>query len=193
MAGITLDFVTPDWESQDWACVFYPDDLPDAWRLAYYSNEFPSVLLPASRWMSMAEAEWEEWRSDTPEGFRIYLELPAQQRAPMVPYRVRELLAGRLTGGLAREPVQAEALPAASGVPLYRLMGDSSPDGLAGFLPAVSPLDSGARDLRATQAWLADLSRRFGGGPVLVVLDGGTADAEVMRRWWQLAWLMGLA
>ena len=39
------------WRHKHWSNTFYPEDLPvdadDDWRLAYYSNEFNAVLVPA--------------------------------------------------------------------------------------------------------------------------------------------------
>ena len=37
-----------DWEHPAWNQEFYPDDLPEDWRLSYYANEFPVVLVPVS-------------------------------------------------------------------------------------------------------------------------------------------------
>ena len=36
-----------DWRYPRWVGDFYPDDLPEDWRLGYYGNEFPVVLVPA--------------------------------------------------------------------------------------------------------------------------------------------------
>jgi len=42
------------WRHSHWSDVFYPEDLPmvgeEDWRLAYYSNEFNTVLVPANYW-----------------------------------------------------------------------------------------------------------------------------------------------
>ncbi len=33
------------WDHPAWQGSFYPDDLPADWRLTYYANEVPGVLL----------------------------------------------------------------------------------------------------------------------------------------------------
>ncbi|NOX75675.1 MAG: hypothetical protein GXP17_03470 [Gammaproteobacteria bacterium] len=69
-------FVAPrGWAHSDWHGDFFPDDLPDDWRLSYFSNEFRAVVLPESDWLGMAVVEIERWVSDTPEAFLFYLEI----------------------------------------------------------------------------------------------------------------------
>ncbi len=61
-----------DWEHEHWLGCFYPDDLPEDWRLSYYANEFSGVLLPQDKWCN-DNADFEQWLEDVPEGFRFYL------------------------------------------------------------------------------------------------------------------------
>jgi hypothetical protein len=63
------------WEYPAWWDSFYPEDLPQDWRLSFYSNEFPVVLLPASRVAAAGEAEVTEWLEETNEAFRFVLQL----------------------------------------------------------------------------------------------------------------------
>ena len=63
------------WEYPSWRDSFYPEDLPEDWRLSYYSNEFPVVLLPVSRLAAAELSEVTEWLEETHQGFRFVLEL----------------------------------------------------------------------------------------------------------------------
>jgi hypothetical protein len=63
------------WEYAAWEESFYPEDLPSDWRLSFYSNEFPVVLLPASRLAEAATPEVTEWLEETHAKFRFVLQL----------------------------------------------------------------------------------------------------------------------
>lgn len=39
------------WAHPGWMGSFYPDDLPEDWRLAYYANLYRVVLVPAEAWL----------------------------------------------------------------------------------------------------------------------------------------------
>jgi len=55
------------WDHVDWQGVFYPDDLPEDWRLTYYANEFKSVYVPQSVWLHASIDDIEEWADGTPD------------------------------------------------------------------------------------------------------------------------------
>lgn len=63
------------WLKASWSQEYYPDDMPLEWRLAYYANEFPGVLVPAHYWATDAWPDTEQWREDVPERFRFFIEL----------------------------------------------------------------------------------------------------------------------
>jgi hypothetical protein len=63
------------WSYPSWHGTFYPDDLPEDWRLSYYSNEFNAVVVPATEWVGMDVVEIERWVEDVPEEFLFYLEI----------------------------------------------------------------------------------------------------------------------
>lgn len=67
------------WLHDEWSEQFYPDDLPDEWRLGYYGNEFSVVLVPASYWVQGADAVT-EWLEETDESPRFVCEWPADAR-----------------------------------------------------------------------------------------------------------------
>lgn len=51
---------TQGWESQSWLDTFYPEDMPEDWRLDYYSNFFECVLVEESVWQSWTEETLED-------------------------------------------------------------------------------------------------------------------------------------
>jgi len=59
------------WDHIDWPGAFYPDDLPEDWRLSYYANEFSSILVPEDVWQAN-DADFEQWVEDVPDDFRFY-------------------------------------------------------------------------------------------------------------------------
>lgn len=63
------------WSHPAWLENFYPDDLPEDWQLAYYSNEFRAIVVPAQTWKDLDVADVERWVEDTNSGFVFYLEV----------------------------------------------------------------------------------------------------------------------
>lgn len=63
------------WNYSSWYGNYYPDDLPEDWRLSYYSNEFRAVVVPASEWLEVDPVEIERWVDDTHEDFVFFLEV----------------------------------------------------------------------------------------------------------------------
>jgi len=63
------------WEFGPWEQSFYPEDLPEDWRLSFYSNEFPVVRLPTSRLAAATDTDVEEWLEETNSQFRFVLQL----------------------------------------------------------------------------------------------------------------------
>lgn len=76
------------WQYPQWDTSYYPEELPEEWRLAYYGNEYPVVLVPTAYWVqgravvdswlqesderpqficewtfSQEEIAWDEWRA----------------------------------------------------------------------------------------------------------------------------------
>lgn len=69
---------TCGWEHAQWLEAYYPDDLPEDWRLDYYANEFGCVVLPPELWMTADEEAIEQWLEDVGEDFMFFIELPAE-------------------------------------------------------------------------------------------------------------------
>jgi hypothetical protein len=52
------------WQYPQWDDSYYPEGLPEEWRLAYYGNEYPVVLIPAGYWAQGLRAI-ESWLQET--------------------------------------------------------------------------------------------------------------------------------
>lgn len=65
------------WKHSAWLNDFYDEDLPEDWRLGFYSNEFPVVYVPAVAWLVDEVIDLSQWTEDVSDSFRFILELPA--------------------------------------------------------------------------------------------------------------------
>lgn len=77
MNNFNLQIGAYGWLHSHWNATFYPDDLPEDWRLAYYSNEFNVVMVPQQYWRQDKGYDCENWLDDIHDEFRFYLECPA--------------------------------------------------------------------------------------------------------------------
>ncbi len=79
-AGQSVYVGADDWLHPQWCGVFYPDDMPVDWQLAYYATQFGCIWLPQTRWLAATAKEARQWVEDTPAGFRFLLERPVRMR-----------------------------------------------------------------------------------------------------------------
>ena len=66
-------FIHPDWDEN-----YYPSDIPEEWKLAYYANDFTAVVLPEAIWRNTKPELLEEWLEDIDDAFRVYLRVTTQ-------------------------------------------------------------------------------------------------------------------
>jgi hypothetical protein len=62
---------------------FYPDDIPEDWKLAFYSNEFNTACLSLPEPGSRAEQIF-EWVDDLPEEFELGLYIEHSAQIPII-------------------------------------------------------------------------------------------------------------
>jgi len=67
---------TIGWDHEDWVGNFYPDDLPDDWRFAYYSNDYRAVLATVDHFKISDNEAISEWEEDCDETFGFVVEIP---------------------------------------------------------------------------------------------------------------------
>jgi len=110
-----------DWLHRAWLQGYYPEDIPDEWRLGFYGNEFNTLLAPWARWRDGAESEWCEQLEDLDEDFHLYLELPAEVQA--LPDGLAGLGEGEQMAGLVCTTSNADDWQVEAdktGLPLFR-------------------------------------------------------------------------
>lgn len=93
------------WEHTRWLETYYPDDLPEDWRLDYYANEFGCVVLPAEVWMTAGEEAIEQWLEGVEDDFMFFLDLPVQ---PTEVGASLSAFAGRCAGAILHEGKSAD-------------------------------------------------------------------------------------
>ena len=71
---IVIDIAAYGWEGESWQG-FYPADLPEDWRLDFYSNEFRSVVVPLDMWQGITADVAEEWLDAVHAEFRFYFDV----------------------------------------------------------------------------------------------------------------------
>jgi hypothetical protein len=57
-----------DCQTADWLEAYYPDDLPQDWRLDYYANDYPLICLSEQQWLTQGD-------TDYPEHLLVYVEV----------------------------------------------------------------------------------------------------------------------
>ena len=91
--GAVRDDTSPAWDA------FYPEGLPDDWRLPFYAHHWKDLLVPSR--------DWSRFLSDpgsfdeAPEDLRLYFEVPpSEQEANSAMQSLADVLGKRLGGFL---------------------------------------------------------------------------------------------
>lgn len=141
------------WQHPHWLPSFYPDDLPEDWRLGFYANEFSAVMVPAH--YGLSDYDVEQWREEVPARFRFYLEYSSSVDAPTFASRCAEF--GPLLAGVISPVDPLIDLPC----PLYLLADTDQSVTLLkpanGEAPALAIIELGSADLRQQRKWLDHL------------------------------------
>jgi hypothetical protein len=185
-----IEVIARGWDRSDWCGEFYPEDLPEDWRLSYFANTFQSVLVPATSWRAAPRGRLAQWAGDVPERFGFYLEVDASDGP-----RGWRSDRGQTTLGMGQAgpgPAQWSRMPNPTETPDLTLaasaLGDRFAGSVAGLLlpasPAGSHAGSGTEPMRALAARDAQgqalLAREI---PLAIVTDPRAA----------LTWLTALA
>ena len=181
-----------DWEHPAWTRDYYPEDLPADWRLSYYANDLPQVLVPQARWLSAGEAGWADWLEAVGPGFRFFLELEPGPFSASLEACAAAL--GAHCGGVLA-PAQGQ-LPERCSAPLYLARTLARPEAPPpGSLPLALVLESAALgDLRGQRLLFEDLARGHAArGELPLFLGGNAPSMPVLLDAKQLAELMGMA
>lgn len=144
-----------DWESAG-LVDFYPDDVPQDWRLTWYANFCMAVVLPASRWQQADQEVVAQWCDQTQDNFWFYLLCESSDQvaqAIALSHAFKTKFAGLIF---------SEGLPLVdTDVPVLQL--------------GSTALSCIADDLRSARTAINPWLSAFSGDHGLVVLDGSIA------------------
>jgi len=68
-----IELAAYGWERADWLTDYYPEDLPEDWRLDYYANEYRQVLVPATYWNDSPDTS--DWADLAGQGLEFYFQV----------------------------------------------------------------------------------------------------------------------
>jgi len=190
----SVGFRHPQWDAH-----YYPDDIPDDWKLAYFANEFGACLLTADDIHTCA-AYLADIVEDLPTTFQLFLEVPSLPMPTLPPSLLSQIRGMVMPASLAASAAGQDTI-AALGLPVgLRSLDAMALDGAIGKLPPchtsgeIAPLDcsfvsaDAAKDLRTLKNcvpdWLASDQPQH-----LVFVDAGT-DIELIRRIEELVGLL---
>jgi len=83
------------WNQAHWGGSYYPEDLPEDWRLSYYANDYGCVLVPADYCL---HDDIEDWLDEVHEAFRFYFEWPQDPALQAAVVSASEILQPQLGG-----------------------------------------------------------------------------------------------
>ena len=100
MSNKTLEIGAFGWLHPGWDDSYYPEDLPEDWRLDFYSHHFNVLLMPCDDWKQVSQDDVEQWLSDVKSDFVFFLQLSrVPDQATMQQLQmIKGVLAERLTG-----------------------------------------------------------------------------------------------
>jgi hypothetical protein len=208
------------WEHEEWVGPFYPEDLPVDWRLDYYANEFPIVVIPGTSVTALEVSTLRFWDEELPAAFGFLVEAsvgPEEGRSAVSLGSLVEALAvirKRLRGFLwpagGSRPEQLAAFRSAGAPELapVHLMGEPHGPGweavALGLGQAWTPGASWARDidgpavldaglpLAALRAAVEDYLDRSRADVPRLILTGQPPDPIRLRETRSMLELMGL-
>jgi hypothetical protein len=99
---------TAGWLRDDWENGYYPSDLPEDWRLAYYANDADCVLLTADQWLQPSP-DFSAALAEAPAGLALFL-LPPDDMAAL-PAAPPAVLAGHPATLLVEQALPGAAWP----------------------------------------------------------------------------------
>jgi hypothetical protein len=167
---------------------FYPEGLPEDWRLTYFANTTRGVVLAPATWQAADGDMLARWRDDVHAAFRFYLAVDDGRVAAPLALHAAEILGERLGGWILPDGTDATALRLA---PCHRLV--CSPEAAA-RAPAVALAwevpPALTRDLRGARHAAEQIAAAAGERPAVAVL--GRARFADLMRWQSLLELLGV-
>ena len=114
---------TSGWSYPTWRPGFYPAGTDAGDFLSYYSERFRTVELNTTGYRLPAEAQFERWAAQTPDGFRFAVKLPGHRPRIVAAFEERVRVLGDRLG-----PVRVSLKSGRDEGMLELLLGSLSPD-----------------------------------------------------------------
>jgi len=168
------------WPCPHWRGRYFPEDLPQDWEFAFYSNDAGCLLLPAADWLALEPAQIAAWLDDCEPWFRFFLEDPGGELPP----ELLQAFGGNLGGVLCADAPPRPPLA----VPQWRPVG-SGEWAEVGTGARLCHWDIAGEDLRVLRHRFQALPART----MALVLTGEGETPERLREVQTLAELLGLA
>ena len=188
-----MKFGSYDWRWPQWNGIYYPDDLPEDWRLSYYANEFDTVLLPEDVWQGRREA-LNDCMAELPSDFTVWLELmnPTISDIPFalssvagVLYRGTERVAVNVheNRAVVASSAEPEGMPRCWS-PQREIGSDLAPVALVPAEAIASP--------RQLRTWVEGLAKLAGDRESYLIFEGTPPSLEWMDQAKTIARLLGV-
>ena len=103
---------TIGWEFESWDNGYYPEDIPQEWKLGYYANDLTAVVVPESVWKQADAEDLEEMSEDIHEDFGFYFQVASSLPSAGERELVKEVFADTCLGFLVEESVKVDAASA---------------------------------------------------------------------------------
>lgn len=176
---VQVDVGALDWEAEAWLKTYYPQDLPEDWKAAYYANEYRCA---GAVWSPTRLADWDE---GLPEDFALWLIGNESALGPDDLHRAWRALGRRLSGVWAVSPDTAAAARELGLAAVEAAWEADRANDWAGF--GIYRADA-TLDLRAARRWLEAFGAAPGPQRRQALVAGTPAQVEQLRS---LAGLLG--
>lgn len=91
---------TIGWLFDSWDRDYYPEDIPQEWKLGYYANELTAVVVPEALWKQADPEQLEEMAEDVHEEFGFYFQIKAHWPSVQEYERLYSIFADNVFGFL---------------------------------------------------------------------------------------------
>lgn len=168
------------WLHSGWQHNFYPDDLPQDWQLAYYSNEFSMVVIREQEWMQIEDMA--DLQKECPEDFQFLIEWPVlaltENLFGQFIDRIQQL--GRQCAGVII-PAQQEPLLVRCRSCLPETIPCYFEGTLASETNGLIKVSDGT-NLKELRGLLESAMRLSASSPVRVIVEGEPPEIELLRN-----------
>ncbi len=94
---------TTGWLFDRWNEDYYPEDIPEDWKLGYYANDMTAVVVPEALWLQADELQLEDMVEDVHEEFAFYLQIESCWPSVEQQERIKIVLADHFFGFLVED------------------------------------------------------------------------------------------